>query len=219
MLDILWAEGDFFVKIRQIEEYAYTAYQWISRDRLEKAGTVSLPPEERDKEDLRIPDYFPENFPYGTVPVAFLNQLIYRKINQQELHRANPYFEQLLASYRKQYGAVMEEEADGFFAVHVEQMLKKRPEFLWVFRSYYSYFLQRSYRDAAYDYYILSPVMFAGIYTELLILCYLTAYESGKKLTDYEQAELIANMEKTFRHNPAFDRWVLDKIRRELFSK
>ncbi len=208
----------FVESLRDIYRYVYAEYMWIVRDRLEEAQKLTLPMEEIDRVEIMAPRIGKKKLAFSFYPVKFINSLIYDYLDYQGMLLQNTKLYFLIRQYQKQFGKVLETEADATMIQEYEAMVHAQPDLHRSILTYYSYLVTQTYCEALEDYYILGPILLAALFTEFLMIFFIVEFKANGCITTRRQAEIISCMEKSLRHKNALADNFLEEIRKTYFD-
>lgn len=229
IIDYIWKnKANFIDVVRDIYEFAYMKNFILSQDNLQKASELKLPlynaSDETDKEsntligvEYNIPKISKREKGYAFYPLWFVNKLIYQKLLRDDFKSENKFMRKLIKDYEGCFGELTEAKADKYFNDQIERLFEANMRLKELFISYYSYLLQQSYCESYEDYYVLGPVMLTMVQLQFLMEFFVSEFVAGKEIDDELAAEIIANTEKTIRHNLHFNDYILKEIRKVFF--
>jgi hypothetical protein len=208
---------DWGTALTELYEHTYLKQQLLGKGDLEAAGSLSLPLTAKEKEAASIPKVSRIEDGYAFFPITLLNSFLYGRLSESCTRTRNPQIHRLIKDYKKQFGGILESQADGVFAQKLEKMFKELPELKTLFHAYFGYIYMQSALDAQRDCYILGPVLKSMVSLEFLMLFFVVAYESGAEINDCAKAAIICATEKAVRHSNSFQNDVVKRIREEFF--
>ena len=217
LVDYWWKHcgyrADFTEGMREIYRYAYAEYMLIIRNRSEEAYALKLPLEEAVDPELAAPRIGRKKLSFAFYPVRFMNELIFTVLEDRTLRFRNPELWHLIGRYRKHFGKVLEEEAEVTLIGRYESMIEECPELHDAVCTYYAYLLMETYCESYEDYYLLGPVLLAGLLTEFYMIFLVVAYLDEGKPGIRRQAEILSCLEKSLRHKNSLEETFLQRIR------
>lgn len=146
-----------------------------------------------------------------TIDRMLLNHIDYGYIQIRE-----PKLYYFVKLYLKRFSSMTVDGADEYFDERIRSIMKKHPSYEMRYRSYFSYLIQTLYPLAFESYFILRQLLFAILYTQLLMLFDLLEYEkTGREATQDRSAEILMILERGVRHNPDLTDNLLNIIRQE----
>ena len=215
LLNNLWERKDDFCNVvRDIYEFVYVKNLFLANDNLVEFARIELPI--KDEESV-VPVISGRKSGYAFFPVWFVNKLIYTKLLREDFKTENAFMKSMVKDYESIFGNLTEKEADNFFNNKVKLMYETYPKLRELFISYYSYLIQQSYCESYEDYYVLGPVLLSIVQLQFLMEFFVCAFIKGKRIDDKLMSEIIANTEKTIRHNLHFNDYILSEIRKVFF--
>lgn len=223
LLDYIWSEKENFCNaVRETYKFMYIKNMFLANDKLNDFAKVKLPvmqdiTVEGENQLVDVPLISDSQKQYAFFPLWFINQLIYTKLLREDYKTENTFMKTLLKEYEECFGNITEKEADEFYNRNILCMLENYPKLKVLFVSYYSYLIQQSYCESYEDYYVLGPILLSIVQLQFLMEFFVCKFLKGRVIDDALMAEIIANTEKTIRHNLHFNDHILNEIRKVFF--
>lgn len=211
LVNYVFTEGELFKKWESIYPYIYEMNDYLARDNLKKAMTISL---QEDKELQGKHAIYSERG-YAFYPITAIDRMIIESIDVFGLFIKVPRYYSIIKAYKKIFSKMDIEVANRYFNETITKMCAENEYYEKKYKAYFAYMLQQEFLTAYESYSIIKVLALSILYTQLLMLFDLVEFVSKGSISKEREIEILYLTEHNIRHNPGLTKELYSIIREE----